>query len=128
MTSDSPDPDGWGLPVATYPTSSCNTNQFINTQTLILDITICGNFAGAASVFDQTCSGTCTDLVATPSNYDDAYFELSFIRVFEQGSGASSSASGTSTAGGSSSSSSAMQMGVGVLSLLGATTSLLFAL
>jgi hypothetical protein len=24
----------------------------------------------------------CTDLVATPSNYDDAYFEISYVRVF----------------------------------------------
>ena len=33
------------------------------------------------------CSGVCTNLVKTPSNYDNAYFEISYIRVLLQGSG-----------------------------------------
>ena len=99
LSGSSPDPDNWGTPTGFYPTSSCDTSKFVKDQTLILDITICGNFAGAASVFTQTCSGTCTDLVPTASNYDNAYFEMKFIRVFEQGSGSSSSGgTGTATA------------------------------
>lgn len=95
FTSDSPNPDGWGLPAAAYPQSSCNTDQFIHPQTLILDITICGNFAGASNVFSQTCSGSCLDLVQTPSNYDNAFFEISFIKVFEaSGSEAATASNG----------------------------------
>lgn len=81
----SPNPAGWGLPVAAYPTSSCDASQFVKQQTLILDITICGNFA--LNVFAQTCSSvasSCLDLVQTPSNYDDAYFEMKYVRVFAQ--------------------------------------------
>ncbi|THH07637.1 hypothetical protein EW145_g3236 [Phellinidium pouzarii] len=91
LPTDSPNPDGWGLPTAAYPTSSCNAAEFIKPQTLILDITICGNFAGIPSVFSQTCSGTCTDLVPTASNYDNAYFEISYIRVFAQSGTAAAS-------------------------------------
>jgi len=29
-----------------------------------------GSFAGNAAIFAETCNGTCTDLVAEPSNYE----------------------------------------------------------
>ncbi|KAI5115196.1 hypothetical protein M0805_000710 [Coniferiporia weirii] len=77
-----PNPDDWTTPTAFWPTSSCDASKFFSDQTLIFDITLCGNFAGEPTVFAQTCSGTCTDLVKTPSNYDDAYFEVQYVRVF----------------------------------------------
>lgn len=85
LATSNPNPDNWGLPTAAYPTSSCDTNTFVKQQTLIIDITICGNFA--LNVFAQTCSSvasSCLDLVPTPSNYDDAYFEMKYVRVFAQ--------------------------------------------
>ncbi|OCB91539.1 hypothetical protein A7U60_g1217 [Sanghuangporus baumii] len=115
LPTSTPNPDGWGLPVAAYPKSSCNTDQFIKAQTLILDITICGNFAGAADVFTTTgCSGVCTDLVANPQNYDDAFFEISYIRVFSQGgaAGGTVSGGGTSTTGADGSSSTSGSGGI----------------
>ena len=130
LSGSSPDPDNWGTPTGFYPTSSCDTSKFVKDQTLILDITVCGNFAGAASVFTQTCSGTCTDLVPTASNYDNAYFEMKFIRVFEQGSGSSSSGgTGTATAGGTGTTSGVEKLSAGIgLSLLIAAATLLLAL
>ena len=80
-----PDLDGWGLPAAAYPTSSCDMSKFFRPQTLILDITICGNLAGDAGLYPTSgCRGLCTDLVQNPRNYDNAYFEISYIRVFER--------------------------------------------
>jgi hypothetical protein len=40
--------------------------------------------AGAPAVFNQTCTGTCyqTWVIGPPSNYDNAYFEISYVRVF----------------------------------------------
>lgn len=106
LPTNNPNPDAWPLPTAFFPASSCNMEQFFKPQTLILvcllyidlklrqteklfsllqDITICGNFGLA--IFSQTCPGNCLDLVQTPSNYDNAYFEISYIRVFEQTNG-----------------------------------------
>ncbi|KLO18229.1 hypothetical protein SCHPADRAFT_913229 [Schizopora paradoxa] len=77
-----PNPSSWPTPTAFWPSSSCDTAQFFSPQTLIFDTTICGNFAGAADIFNPSCTGTCTDLVADPGNYNDAYFEVSYVRVF----------------------------------------------
>ena len=98
---DSPNPDNWTTPTAFWPTSSCDVGKYFGDQTLIFvcyllflhftdtyfslilqDITLCGNFAGEATVFAETCSGTCTDLIQDPKNYNNAYFEVSYVRVF----------------------------------------------
>jgi len=93
LSTNSPNPDGWGAPSADYPQSSCDTSKFFSPQHLILDITLCGNFAGAADVFQQTCSGVCTDLIKTPTNYNTAYFEIAYIRHFTDGTGSSNAPS-----------------------------------
>lgn len=41
--------------------------------------------AGAPDVFAQTCPGLCTDYIADPKNFDQAYFELKSIRVYSGG-------------------------------------------
>lgn len=101
LSSNSPDPSSWGLPTAYYPTSSCDLDTFFQPQTLILDITVCGAFAIGA--FSETCSGNCLDLVQHPENYNTAYYEISYIKLFAAaGSSAASTAksqthSGTAT-------------------------------
>lgn len=99
VQGDSPNPDGWGMPTAAYPASDCDFNQFFKPQTLILDVDICGNFAGDPAVFTQTCQGACTDLVQIPSNYDQAYFEISFMKVFQQSNGSTSTVNSSTAAG-----------------------------
>jgi len=98
LPTDSPNPAGWGNPTAYYPQTSCNFNTFFKPQTFIIDITLCGNFAGQPNVFSQTCSGTCLDLVPIPTNFDDAYFEISYMRVFQQTNGSAPSTSPAGTA------------------------------
>lgn len=42
------------------------------------------NVAGDPQVFAQTCSGICYNdyVIGSPSNYDNAYFEVRSVRVF----------------------------------------------
>ncbi|KIJ54491.1 glycoside hydrolase family 16 protein [Sphaerobolus stellatus SS14] len=74
-----------GTPVANYSSSSCSPNAFFEAQQLILDITLCGDFAGNANVFAQTCSGSCYNdfVIGPPSGYDNAYFEIKSIKTFK---------------------------------------------
>jgi hypothetical protein len=79
------DTSNFGTPVANWPTGGCNIDEFFAAQYLIFDITLCGEYAGVASVFNETCTGTCYDyVIGSPSNYDSAYFEISYVRVFSQ--------------------------------------------
>lgn len=59
-------------------------STFFSAQNLIFDITLCGDFAGASSVFAETCTGTCYNdyVVGDGSAYDNAYFEVQSVRVF----------------------------------------------
>lgn len=41
-----PDPSTWGLPVAHYPTSSCNVSEHFAPQHIVMTITACGDWAG----------------------------------------------------------------------------------
>lgn len=100
----------WGDPVAAYPTwQSCNTSAFFTAQQLIFDITLCGDWAGVPSIYDSTgCAnagptGSCyLDNVAGPGSpkFDDAYFEVSYVRTYTTATAApASTASSTLTSG-----------------------------
>jgi len=111
-----PNPDGWGTPSAAYPTSSCNTAQFFEPQFIILDITLCGDFAGSLTVYNQTCgpvpteapTNYCytTNVIGNGSNYDDAYFEVQYIRVWSNTTTNATAGGNTTGSGGSSGNSS----------------------
>ncbi|KAJ7366367.1 glycoside hydrolase family 16 protein [Mycena albidolilacea] len=73
-----------GTPVANWPTGGCAIDTFFKPQHLIFDITLCGDAAGATSVFAQTCSGICYDnyVVGNGSAYNNAYFDVASVRVY----------------------------------------------
>jgi len=90
VASANPNPSSWPSPSAFYPQSACDTTKFFGPQTIIFDITICGNFAGQENIFHETCQGNCLDLVPIPTNYDNAFFEIKYLAVFSNNTQASS--------------------------------------
>lgn len=68
-----PDPDSWPTPNAVLSTDNCTVDSFFSPQTLILDITLCGNWANS-DYPNSGCPGTCTQQITTGSNYVSAYF------------------------------------------------------
>ncbi|KAJ3977346.1 hypothetical protein EV361DRAFT_944460 [Lentinula raphanica] len=106
----------WGTPTAAYPSSACNVTQYFQPQNLVLDITLCGVWAGVPSIYNSTgCSGQCIDNVIGSGNpiYNDAYWDISYIRTYlastttdPSGDSSSSSTSSASSVLPSSSSSS----------------------
>jgi len=83
------DTTGWGTPSAAYPSTTCNITNYFTAQKLVLDVTLCGDWAGVPSVYNATCSGgttgVCyTDNVIGPGSprYDNAYFQINYVRVY----------------------------------------------
>ncbi|KAI0660223.1 concanavalin A-like lectin/glucanase domain-containing protein [Cubamyces menziesii] len=90
---DSIDTSSWGTPSAAWPSASCNITKYFAPQQLVIDITLCGDWAGIPSLYQSMCGGplgngtydTCylQNVINTNgSNYADAYFEIASIKVF----------------------------------------------
>lgn len=92
-TSSSPiDISQWGPPSASFPATTCNITQFFSPQNLIFDITLCGIWAGLPSEYLPACgnsgpTGICyNDNVVGPGDrYNDAYFEIKYVRAYTTG-------------------------------------------
>jgi len=83
------DTSGWGAPSAAYPSSTCNISNYFTPQKLVLDVTLCGDWAGVPSIYNATCSGGTTGLCYTDNvigagspRYDNAYFQINYVRVY----------------------------------------------
>ncbi|KAI0795406.1 glycoside hydrolase family 16 protein [Abortiporus biennis] len=93
-TQTSLDISAWGIPSAAYPSGpSCNITEFFPPQQIVLDIALCGHWAGTtASYTDAGCgsagpTGDCyQDMVlgAPGTKFDNAYFEIEWMRTFSK--------------------------------------------
>ncbi|KZP25000.1 glycoside hydrolase family 16 protein [Athelia psychrophila] len=79
----------WGHPSAAFPSSSCNMGQYFGAQKLVIDITLCGDWAGVDATYRATCpsagaTGVCNinNVVGSGEQYSDAYFEFNYIRTY----------------------------------------------
>ncbi|KZT07290.1 glycoside hydrolase family 16 protein [Laetiporus sulphureus 93-53] len=64
-----PDPTSWGTPTAIFPDTGCDISASLYDHTIVLDTTICGDWAGA--VYSTSgCPGTCDEIVANATNFD----------------------------------------------------------
>jgi hypothetical protein len=82
ITAGTPNPDNWPTPVAHFSSSSCDISKNFQEHQLILDITLCGQWAGDA-YGSSGCPGTCAEAVADPANFKFAQFKVNYISVFQ---------------------------------------------
>ncbi|TRM65640.1 glycoside hydrolase family 16 protein [Schizophyllum amplum] len=82
ITSGSPNPDGWGEPVAYFSSSTCDIGSHFYEHELTLDITLCGDWAGA-TYSSVGCPGSCAERVANPVNFHDAKFIVNYVAVYQ---------------------------------------------
>ncbi|KAG2162837.1 hypothetical protein VTO58DRAFT_110304 [Aureobasidium pullulans] len=81
----SPDPSGWGTPVADFPSTHCDISDHFSNQSIIANIDLCGDWAGSTAVYstEYGCSGTCADLVSgNGTAFENAYWEFASFRVW----------------------------------------------
>lgn len=90
ITNGAPNPDSWGTPVAHFPSTSCSPYEFFYDHFNIFDTTLCGDWAGADSVWhqsgyagqEQSCAAitgysSCIDYVRNNgAAFKNAYWEI----------------------------------------------------
>ncbi|KAF5310922.1 hypothetical protein D9619_007968 [Psilocybe cf. subviscida] len=90
----------WGNPSAFYPSGpNCDIASSFSEQSIVITITLCGTWAGNPDIYNPQCGsvgefGKCYEdnVMGDGSNYNDAYFEIKYIRAYaEPGSPAASS-------------------------------------
>jgi len=77
------DTDNWGTPYALFPNTQCNIASHFAAANVIINLTLCGDWAGA--VFTQDgCGADCVSFVnSNPSAFSNAYFDFKAIRVYQ---------------------------------------------
>ncbi|OHE98845.1 mixed-linked glucanase [Colletotrichum orchidophilum] len=90
IVAKNPDPSGWGLPTALFGTSTCNVDTYFKDMSIVIQTNFCGDYAG--NIWGQdgdTCNQrapTCVEYVANnPTAFANAYWEVNYIDVYEQG-------------------------------------------
>ncbi|KAJ7680263.1 glycoside hydrolase family 16 protein [Mycena polygramma] len=82
LSTVNPDQSLWGPPDAAFPTDSCDYRSHFDSHHIVFDLTFCGDWAGSA-YGTSGCPSTCEDYVNNnPSNFTEAYWELSALRVY----------------------------------------------
>lgn len=98
IAAGSPNPIGWGTPMARWPAASCNPSQFFKQHSVIFDTTLCGDWAGSAWTLsgipgqEESCAqltgfSTCQAFVqASGASFAEAYWEVSSVKIYQQSS------------------------------------------
>lgn len=83
LSNGSPDTTTFGQPLADFPNTNCNIDQFFSNHQIVFDLTFCGDYAG--NVFTQQgCGSSCTDYVANnPNAFANAYWIVNSVKVYQ---------------------------------------------
>ncbi|KDQ61523.1 glycoside hydrolase family 16 protein [Jaapia argillacea MUCL 33604] len=81
LTAQNPNPSSWPTPSASWSSSTCSMDDHFFDHSLVLDITLCGDFAGPTYA-SSGCPGTCATAVADPTNFDFARFIINYVAVY----------------------------------------------
>lgn len=85
IASQAPDPSTWGTALADFPNLECDIGSHFRNQTIVVNIDLCGDWAGQKSIFQQggACSGTCSEWVASEAeSFSEAYWEFGGFWVY----------------------------------------------
>jgi len=85
ITDGSPDPSGWGTPIAQFTDSSCDIESYFTDLQIVFDTTFCGQWAGNvwSSGSCASVASTCDDYVENnPAAFADAYWSINTLQVY----------------------------------------------
>jgi len=73
----------WGTPFANFPNTSCNLASEFGPNNIVINLTFCGDWAGAVFA-SQGCGSDCASFVnQNPSAFKNAYWDFASLNVYE---------------------------------------------
>ncbi|GAA5901443.1 hypothetical protein JCM6882_006279 [Rhodosporidiobolus microsporus] len=84
LTSDSPFPSTWGEPRARWDASTCDPQKYLGDQTIVINITVGGDWAGATYNTVGGYVGDWKAAVMDPETYKDAEWEINYVKIFQK--------------------------------------------
>lgn len=88
LTSEKPNPSSWtAKPLAKFSGTGCDFSNKFQQQQLIINIDLCGQWAGSTDLWQELANETgtadCNAYVAShPESFRDAYFEFNSIKMY----------------------------------------------
>ncbi|KAG6375303.1 glycoside hydrolase family 16 protein [Boletus reticuloceps] len=77
------DTSTWGTPAAFFPNTNCDFSSHLGPMNIIINLTFCGDWAGAVYSSDE-CPSSCVDYVNNnPSAFANAYFEFNALNIYQ---------------------------------------------
>ncbi|KAG2128599.1 glycoside hydrolase family 16 protein [Suillus clintonianus] len=83
LIAQTPKPSTWGTPAGFWSSQTCDMSTNFYDQKMIIDTTICGDWAGGNAYSRSGCPGNCTDMVANATNYVDAKWIINYVAVYQ---------------------------------------------
>ncbi|KAG2051033.1 hypothetical protein BDR06DRAFT_1062497 [Suillus hirtellus] len=83
LTAQTPRPSTWGIPAGFWSSQTCDITTNFYEHQMVIDTTICGNWAGGRIYAQSGCPGTCSDMVANATNYVDAKWAINYVAVYQ---------------------------------------------
>ncbi|KII86650.1 glycoside hydrolase family 16 protein [Plicaturopsis crispa FD-325 SS-3] len=75
--------DGWGVPHAFFSNAACDLADMFGPNSIIINLTFCGDWAGSTYGTSDGCPGDCVDYVNNnPAAFANAYFDFASINVY----------------------------------------------
>ncbi|KAI0292598.1 2 beta-glucanase [Multifurca ochricompacta] len=76
-------PGNWGVPDAYFPNTNCNIDSHFGPANIIINIDLCGSWAGSA-YGSSGCPGSCDSYVnSNPAAFTSAYFSFAWVKVYQ---------------------------------------------
>lgn len=96
LLNGTPNPSSWSTPSATLDSAGCNPiSQYFNKQSVVFDITFCGDWAGN-SYATSGCPGSCEERLRDPRNFVNATWDINSLKVYRKQSFSGGYAGGNS--------------------------------
>ncbi|KAG2157675.1 glycoside hydrolase family 16 protein [Suillus bovinus] len=82
LIAQTPRPSTWGIPAGLWSLQTCDISTNFYEHQMVIDTTICGDWAGGSIYAQSGCPGTCSDMVANATNYVDAKWVINYVAVY----------------------------------------------